>query len=273
MNPIYFFEIDGKQNQTIIPEVFVELSRYSFPEVRDIYQISNHGRIYSNLQNRILSINIDSKGYSYKPLLLKDGGSRNYRVHRLVLMTFEYVPGCENLIVNHKDLNKTNNIITNLEWTDYSGNAIHAYQNGAIDKAKMYRFKYGDEELIRSICKDLQDGKLRSKDIADKYQIPVDNVDAIKYRKAHTHISKDFDFKIGKSNMLKDIKKVSYDEIIFICKYFQEHPIPKDATHIHHYDTTLLNTMGKELNTTNYRILQRIRRRESYYNISKDFNW
>lgn len=57
-------------------------------------------------------------------------------LHRLLCEAFHKVPDelldidRSNLITNHKDGNKHNFELDNLEWTDYSGNIVHAYKTG-----------------------------------------------------------------------------------------------------------------------------------------------
>lgn len=56
----------------------------------------------------------------------------SYHVHRLMAMTWLDAPDLpiSQLDVNHKDGNKLNNVITNLEWATRSENCIHAYKTG-----------------------------------------------------------------------------------------------------------------------------------------------
>ena len=102
-----------------------------------LYQVSNLGRvksIYGWCGNRfvkrtkILKLKINNKGYT-KVYLYKNKKSKMFFVHRLVAMAF--VPNPNNLPqVNHKDGNKLNNSIGNLEWCTCSENIKHAYKTG-----------------------------------------------------------------------------------------------------------------------------------------------
>lgn len=61
-----------------------------------------------------------------------DGKEFIYPIHRMVLETFYPVDNMENLFVNHKNGNKTDNRLCNLEWCTKSGNAYHALRTGLM---------------------------------------------------------------------------------------------------------------------------------------------
>ena len=93
------------------------------------YEVSNLGRVksykYDKINGRIMKPYKDSKGYLQIDLQL-DGRKRENRkhlaVHRLVAMAF--IPNPYNLSqVNHKDEDKTNNCVDNLEWCTNDYNA------------------------------------------------------------------------------------------------------------------------------------------------------
>ncbi len=88
------------------------------------YEISSYGRVRTG--DRILK----AKPFRYISILLtKDKkGYRRY-LHRLVAKAF--IPN-EKEQVNHKDGNKLNNHVDNLEWVTRSENALHAYKTGLI---------------------------------------------------------------------------------------------------------------------------------------------
>lgn len=79
-----------------------------------VYQISNLGTVKNIKRNKIKKNEIDIDGY-VRVGLSKNGKQNHYKIHRLVAQAF--LPNPKNLPqVNHKDENKTNNNVTNLEW-------------------------------------------------------------------------------------------------------------------------------------------------------------
>lgn len=87
------------------------------PGYDGIYEVSNYGRVKSFKRKtpKILKPAVNHAGYLFVALS-KDGKVKQYKVHRLVLMTFNPIENMEELQVNHKDEIKTNNHLDNLEW-------------------------------------------------------------------------------------------------------------------------------------------------------------
>lgn len=98
------------------------------------YIIDIDGLIYDTKRNKLVCQWIDTVGY-YQCVLRGSDGKKYYkRVHRLVANTF--IPNPNNLPqVNHKDGNKLNNNINNLEWCTNSENTQHGYDN------ELYKYK------------------------------------------------------------------------------------------------------------------------------------
>ena len=90
------------------------------PGYEGLYQISNLGNVKSLKRNKILAKNNNGNGYLYANLS-KDGQVKNHYIHRLVAITFIDNPNRLPQI-NHKDENKANNCVDNLEWcgADYN---------------------------------------------------------------------------------------------------------------------------------------------------------
>lgn len=84
------------------------------PEYEGLYKISNYGEIYSTYSNKLLKPRLDKDGYA-QVTLYKNHQPKTLRIHRLVAIT--YIPNPNNYsCVNHKDENKKNNAVDNLEW-------------------------------------------------------------------------------------------------------------------------------------------------------------
>ena len=106
-----------------------------------LYQVSDLGNIKSlartiyktdgttqTFKDKTRSCTFNGRGYLQLGLS-KEGKYVTKKVHRLVAMAF--IPNYENKKeVNHKDGNKANNILSNLEWCTASENVQHAYDTG-----------------------------------------------------------------------------------------------------------------------------------------------
>lgn len=130
------------------------------------YIISNYGDIKSLNYKRtnisqLLKPQEDKNGYFTIPLC-KNGKAKRYKVHKLVAQTFIYNPHNYTQI-NHKDENKQNNKIDNLEWCTQSYNNLYGNHLKKIrkkiiclDTGKTYKsIKEASEELSidnSSIC-------------------------------------------------------------------------------------------------------------------------
>ncbi len=96
------------------------------------YQVSNLGRVKGLKFKRLLKLYCDSYGYPIV-VLSKEGIHRTRTVHRLVAETF--IPNINKLpSVNHKDENKLNNSVDNLEWCDIKYNCNYGTRNKQISK-------------------------------------------------------------------------------------------------------------------------------------------
>lgn len=115
-----------------------------------IYQVSNTGKIkrigaYTNQtgktwnSERILKPARKSRGYMYVQLS-KNGKTCPKHVHRLVAEAF--IPNPENKpTVNHKNGNKADNSVENLEWATYTENNIHSIRVLGNNKQIEYSVK------------------------------------------------------------------------------------------------------------------------------------
>ena len=95
----------------------IEYKSYMVDIYGDIYSVKGDGSLYR------MKKHISNAGY-YRVSLKRDLPNKMYTVHRIVAETYLDNPfGYP--IVNHKDYNKLNNEISNLEWCSYSHNNKH----------------------------------------------------------------------------------------------------------------------------------------------------
>ena len=90
----------------------------NIPGFNGKYQASNFGNIINCLTNKKLKLSVDKDGY-YSVYL----SGKHYRAHRIIAKTF--LGDFPELQINHKDGNKQNNNIKNLEWCTCQQNNLH----------------------------------------------------------------------------------------------------------------------------------------------------
>jgi hypothetical protein len=108
------------------------------------YQASTHGRIkavgHPRRINHTFIMKPQKRGeYNYLGIGLWDattGKARSHFVHLLILLTF-VGPRPAGMQGNHKDCNKHNNRVSNLEYVTRSQNMQHAYANGRIRRVHL----------------------------------------------------------------------------------------------------------------------------------------
>lgn len=104
----------------------------SIPNYEGLYEVSNKGKVKSIKRSCILLTTVSNCGYE-RVDLWKNGKKKRYSIHRLVAISF--IPNPLNLpMVNHKDENRKNNNVDNLEWCDDKYNVN--YGNAKANKIK-----------------------------------------------------------------------------------------------------------------------------------------
>jgi len=151
------------------------------------YIISNFGEI-KNKHNQILKPRKDKDGYLRIKLFHNTIPKRN-GVHTLVLNTFLYHK-LLGLTCNHKDGNKLNNFINNLEWVTQSNNNKHAYRTGLKNhKGENHpKCKHTFKDIL-TIRKLFQKG-LTQTEIAIKYHTTQPRIHEIVYYKTWNYKTK-----------------------------------------------------------------------------------
>ena len=85
------------------------------------YSVSNTGKVRNDIRGNILKDRYTRQGYVIVQLPCVDKGLKNYTVHRLVGKAF--IPNPNKFpCINHKDEDKSNNRVDNLEWCNHSYN-------------------------------------------------------------------------------------------------------------------------------------------------------
>lgn len=156
------------------------------PGYEGLYQVSDQGRIKRLPQSRILTPTQYSSGYLYIKLS-KQGIVHRFLVHRLVLLVF--IGDSPDLQANHKNGNKLDNRVSNLEYVTARENIRHAWANGLAAAARGEAHsgsKLTDSDVIE--IRQLGASGLSQQSIANRFGINQTMVGNILRRKNWRHL-------------------------------------------------------------------------------------
>ena len=140
----------------------------------DDYVITKNGEIINNHNNRILKPQPNGKGYLRVMI-----GKKRYFVHRLVAQTF--IPNPDNkLQVNHKDGNKHNNCVDNLEWVTNQENRNHAVENNLHIYGENCSYAKLNSQQVLEILELLKENKYTLAEIGSMFGVNRTTISDIK---------------------------------------------------------------------------------------------
>lgn len=118
------------------------------------YYVTKEGGVYNEQTKKWLKASCNGKNYVWVRLIHPDF-NKTIRVHRMVAECYleNFDPA---LTINHKDGNKCNNHVDNLECVSIADNLRHAYSTGLIRRTKKDNRKRIDKEEVKRLFKQYQ---------------------------------------------------------------------------------------------------------------------
>lgn len=157
-------------------EIWKDISNF-----KGLYQISTKGRVYS-IKSKMIMKQQCADGYPTVSLHRRGKGI-NYRVHILMAKTFL------SHVVNHKDGNKENNNIENLEWVTQKENISEAIKMGTHNtRGSNHGMHKLTEDNIRLIRKRYSNRETPCRVIADEFGVSGQTINLILLGRKWKHI-------------------------------------------------------------------------------------
>jgi hypothetical protein len=177
------------------------------------YEVSATGVIRNMDTKEVKNYVINAGGYARISL-----HNAKASVHRIVAGVF--IPNPDKLpVVNHKDGNKLNNSVDNLEWVTHSDNTQHAYDTGLKARGEDFNCAKLSNEDVEEIKHRFVAGD-RSVDIARDYGVVEGSIANIRSGRAWAHIRPDLQWQTKERQ--KSTRKLTATDIPVIRQRFKE---------------------------------------------------
>ena len=169
------------------------------------YTISKIGILYDPKGN-IVHSRILQNGYAYVSVNYMGKSRKQHKlttIHRLVAIAF--IPNPENKPqVNHKNSNRQDNWVGNLEWVTRGENMQHAKNHGFLDRAACFRVgedrpnaNYSNDQIHR-VCQMLESGNYTTRDITKETGVEYKTIYSILHRNKWKFISSQYNIDFSK---------------------------------------------------------------------------
>lgn len=130
------------------------------------YIVSSDGKVYStstsgaSYYHKEIAQRLNADGYLQVTVGTADNRTQ-YRVHRMVAEAF--IPNPDNLPeVNHKDYNRTNNNVENLEWSTHADNVAYSAEVGHYSHFGDSNSNYGNDILSKRYAADKELSRVKN---------------------------------------------------------------------------------------------------------------
>lgn len=145
-------------------------------------------KVYSLKKNIYLKESISTYNYCVVGMINSKGKQRSRLMHRIIaLMLIENDDPKRKRVVNHKDGNKQNNKLYNLEWTTIKANNQHARDIGLMPKGGPSKIKEKDVFIILKMRKE----KKTKKQIAEHFGVEPGVIGRVLEGKTHSYIKRE----------------------------------------------------------------------------------
>lgn len=195
--------------------------------ITDKYSVSNLGRVRDNFTNKIKKSTLSNCGYNVISMRV-NGIKKVFTIHRLMLLTFKSEEWFEGAVVNHKDGNKLNNNLNNLEWCTVKENCLHAYKLKLIKPicgVDNFLSKLTEQQVLE-IRKMYNEGYSQVT-ISKIYNIGQDNISSIVNNKTWQHLYWEpkpvkEKIKINRSGEKSSTSKLTKEQVLEIRRLYPE---------------------------------------------------
>lgn len=163
-----------------------------------MYMVNEKGDVLSRFTGRLLKPYLAANGYCHVNVRNKRGERCAKPIHRLVAETF-LEPEEGKTHVNHKDSNKLNNSVENLEWCTNAENRAHSVSSGTHSHGEDHTGAKLTNEIVDAICQMLEAGWIYSdvRDTVDAvYETTLSRASYLNIRGRRTwkHISSQYEW-------------------------------------------------------------------------------